>query len=539
MSFSLTPKQLVVQNMLRGPARHKLVFGGARSGKTFLFVRALVTRAVIAPGSRHLITRLRGNAVRASIALDTLPKVMSTCFPGIKLREYRQDGFFALPNDAQIWLGGLDDKERAEKILGQEYVTIFPNECSQIPYSSILLARTRLAQVVKAKVPGRPEFTLPQRGYYDLNPVGSKHWSYVEFNRKLDPESGTPLLYPDNFISNTLNPVDNAQNLSPETLQELQGLPERQRKRFYEGLYGTEVDGALWPAELIAKCRIEGILVSEVSEIVRKGGDDRLPAMRRIVVAIDPSGSSGKESNSSSISKSDQIGIIVAGHGVDGKGYILADRTCDLPPEGWAKVAVAAYHEFAADAIVAETNYGGDMVRFVISAADPKVKFIQVTATRGKWVRAEPISVLYERDLVRHVGRFSELEDQMENFTTGGYVGGKSPDRADALVWALTELNVDPTSQFTGMLEFYRAQARVATDAKGNVAGKPALPKPVNAPAPEVVLPPSIFVPLQVPKGTGVVCGLSRREYVPDETGVIYVLEEDAPPLRRAGFASL
>ncbi len=229
--FKLTRKQVVGQQMLRGPARHKLIFGGARSGKTFLFCRAIVTRGLMAPGSRHLITRLRANAVRSSIALDTLPKVMRLCFPGVKLEEHLQDGFYALPNEATIWTGGLDDKDRIEKILGNEYCTIFFNECSQIRYSSIVVARTRLAQVVTAYQPRAPSFILPQRAYYDLNPVGTKHWSHTEFVRGLSPETGQPLAHPENFAQMSINPIDNAANLTPETLQELESLPERQRKR--------------------------------------------------------------------------------------------------------------------------------------------------------------------------------------------------------------------------------------------------------------------------------------------------------------------
>src|SRR6185437_2238340 len=168
----LTEKQEEANDFLARPGRHKALYGGARSGKTFLFTRAVVTRALRFGGSRHVILRLRANAVRAAIALDTLPKVMRLCYPNVEIVEHRMDGFFSFPhNDSQLWIGGLDDKERVEKILGQEYVTIFLNECSQIPYSSVLVARTRLAQMIEG---------LTQRMYYDLNPTGKTHWSNVE-----------------------------------------------------------------------------------------------------------------------------------------------------------------------------------------------------------------------------------------------------------------------------------------------------------------------------------------------------------------------
>ena len=128
--------------------------------------------------------------------------------------------------------------------------------------------------------------------------------------------------------------------------------------------------------------------------------------------------------------------------GVDGFGYVLADRTCKLSPDGWGRAAVAAYHEFKADRIVAERNFGGAMVEHVICTVDRNISYREVTASRGKIARAEPVSALYEQGKVRHVRPFVELEDQLAAMTSEGYVGDGSPDRADALVWALGELMV-------------------------------------------------------------------------------------------------
>jgi phage terminase large subunit-like protein len=111
-----------------------------------------------------------------------------------------------------------------------------------------------------------------------------------------------------------------------------------------------------------------------------------------------------------------------------------------MSPEGWGRRAVERYHEHSADRIVGERNFGGDMVRFTVATADKKAAFKEVVASRGKAVRAEPISALYEQKKVHHVGEFPDLEDQMCNFTASGFIGDGSPDRADALVWALTEL---------------------------------------------------------------------------------------------------
>jgi phage terminase large subunit-like protein len=228
-----------------------------------------------------------------------------------------------------------------------------------------------------------------------------------------------------------LNPFDNAQNLAAGYLTQLDRLPERARRRFRDGVYQDEIDGALWSLESLDACRVD---------------EDEVPDLQRIVVAIDPSGHNG-----SAISKSDEIGINVSGRGVNGHGYVLEDLTCALSPEGWGRRAVEAYHRHRADCIVGEANFGGDMVRAIVHAVDPKVKFKLVTASRGKVVRAEPISAFYEERLrqVHHVGdpaKFRELEDELLLFSTTGYQGDKSPNRADAKIWALTELMLGATA---------------------------------------------------------------------------------------------
>jgi phage terminase large subunit-like protein len=161
------------------------------------------------------------------------------------------------------------------------------------------------------------------------------------------------------------------------------------------------------------------------------------PDLRRVVVAVDPPVSTG--------AKADACGIVVCGLGADGCGYVLADRSVQgASPSGWAARAVDAYRAFAADRLVAEANQGGDLVEAMIRQVDAGVAYRAVRASRGKAARAEPVAALYERGLVRHAGAWPELEDQMCDFAPtkngGGLSGGGSPDRVDALVWALTEL---------------------------------------------------------------------------------------------------
>ena len=336
----LTPRQQEAQELLRRGQRHTLLVGGSRSGKTTLLLHELASRALQADNSRHAILRLHANAARASIALDTLPKVFRVAWPGAALKHHRSEGYFSLENDSEIWIGGLDDKERVEKILGREFATIFFNECSQIPYASVMIALTRLAQVVNG---------LRQSAFYDLNPVGKGHWTNLLFGDKRDPISRQLLDDPDQYERLFLNPADNALNLSEEYLQSLARLPERQRKRFYQGVYIDELDGALFNYEMIARARV-----------------DELPVpRRRTVVAVDPSGASSTDD-----ARADEIGIIVAAVGADGHAYVLADRSLRDAPAVWGRAAAHAYHEFDADCIVAEENFGGEMVRFVIRAAD-------------------------------------------------------------------------------------------------------------------------------------------------------------------------
>jgi len=142
----LTARQIEANDLLGGEAKHICLVGGARSGKTFLLVRAVLMRALRERGSRHLIARLRKNHVVASIGRDTLPKVFELCFPGVPYKLDQSESFLTLPNKSAIWLGGLDDKKRVEKILGTEFSTIYLNECSQIPLASVDTVRTRLAQ---------------------------------------------------------------------------------------------------------------------------------------------------------------------------------------------------------------------------------------------------------------------------------------------------------------------------------------------------------------------------------------------------------
>jgi phage terminase large subunit-like protein len=415
----LTDRQLLAQNVLAGGATHNMLFGGSRSGKTFLLTRNVVMRAVKAPKSRHAILRFRFNAVKASIVLDTFPKVMELAFPGVDYHIDKSDWYARMSGDSQIWFGGLDDKERTEKILGQEHATIYLNECSQIPLESRNLAVTRLAQKVNQVIDGKSALLKP-RMYYDCNPPNKAHWAYRMFVEKVDPESRMALANPDDYAHFQINPADNAENISADYLETLRSLSARLQRRFLHGEWADANPSALFQETDIDKWRVL---------------DGKVPQFVRVIVGVDPSGSGDVDN-----ADNDAIGIVVGALGADGNAYLLEDCTVKAGPATWAKVATNAFDRHKADCIVGEQNFGGAMVQFTIQTARARTPYKAVTASRGKVVRAEPFSSLYEQGKVRHVGNFAALEDEMCAFSTSGYIGEGSPNRADAWIWVLAEL---------------------------------------------------------------------------------------------------
>jgi phage terminase large subunit-like protein len=426
--FNPTERQKLAQAVLGGLATWLMLFGGGRSGKTFLIVRNIITRALKAPGSRHLIARSRFNHLKASVMMDTFPKVMRVCFPqlvrGTDWDINMSNGYAWLPGESQVWFLGLDDKERMEKVLGLEFATIYINEASQVAWAGVQILLTRLAQRCMQIING-VEQPLKLRFLFDCNPPSKMHWTFKVFKQKLDPETKAPLANPANYDSFQMNPTDNAANLSPEYLATLEGLSERMKRRFLRGEFAEATPNALFDEAEIDKWRADS---------------EQVPSLVRVVVSIDPSGASDDEQNADN----DEVGVTVEGLGTDGNAYLLEDLTVKGGPSTWGSVAVQAYQRHNADAIVGESNFGGGMVKFVVQAAALKagtrVNFKMVTASRGKAQRAEPFSVLYEQGKVRHVGVFAKLEDELCAFSTSGYTGPRSPNRADAHIWALAEL---------------------------------------------------------------------------------------------------
>lgn len=393
--------------------RHAMLYGGARSGKTVALVRNIFVRA-FKRTSKHLMVRFRYNHARISLGHDTVPWVLRNAFSSDVskiVQENKSDGYWIVPaadgGESQVWLGGTDDQDRVDKVLGNEYSTIYANECSQIPFEAITTLWTRLAE----------NSGLEQRFYYDCNPPGKKHWTHLMFMDGLLPTGEAHSLDVGHLL---VNPTHNRANLSAEYIAALESLPRRQRQRFLEGRYLADVEGALWTDEMVVRAK------------ARDPG-----AIRKVVVAVDPSVTHNPGS--------DECGIVVCGLDEDGYGVVLKDLSGKMSTGAWARRVAAAHDAWEANEVVAEVNNGGDLVEDAIHNVNPHVKVIKVSASKGKRARAEPVSMLYEQDRVAHVEDMPTLESELTETDLDEVKS--SPNRLDATVWGLTRLMVGKTQK--------------------------------------------------------------------------------------------
>lgn len=385
-----------------------LLEGGGRSGKTFIACYIIVIRAIKYPMSRHLIARFRFNHAKQAICYDTMPKVLEILGIRRRVNLNKTDWFYEFPNGSTIWIGGLDEKERTEKILGNEYATIFLNEASQLSFDSYEMLITRL----------NPPKNMKPMMIIDYNPPSITHWGYLIFHKRQFPD-GRPVP-DDDFKKLRMNPDDNIENISDLYIKNLSLLSESKRRRFLEGEYSLD-SGKLWRRAWIKYFPTP----------------HEIPDFIRVVVGVDPSGTT----------EGDEIGIVIAGQFYDHHGNIKAmvidDYSCHGTPAQWAAEVASAYNRYLADCIVAEKNYGGDMVAATITNAQAGLNVKLVTSSRGKVLRAEPISAMYERDQVVHRMPFMDMEDEMCTYDPEL---SESPNRMDALVFALTELSGEGVS---------------------------------------------------------------------------------------------
>jgi PBSX family phage terminase large subunit len=325
-----------------------------------------------------------------------MPKLLDLLCIKNRVHLNKSEWFYEFPNGSRIWIGGLDDKERTEKILGNEYATIFFNEASQISYESFEILLTRL----------NPPEGLRGKILLDYNPPSKKHWGYKIFHERKYPD-GRPV--PENdYAVLKMNPVDN-RFVSKEYMDTLETLSARKKKRFRDGEYSDDL-GTLWQRTWFKY-------------------DNKIESFSRIVIGVDPTGTK----------TGDEVGIIISGI-KDEKFYILDDYSLHGTPKEWADEVNAAYQKWKADIVVAEKNYGGDMVESTLKNSNSTMNVKLITSSRGKILRAEPISALYEQGKVIHRTLFNDLEDEMCMYEESSDF---SPNRLDAAVFALAELSGD------------------------------------------------------------------------------------------------
>lgn len=399
--FTETPaQQKFAEAAFSGRFRYLLYGGGIRSGKTALALMLVQTLARIYPRSRWAIVRKDIPSIRRNV----LPAFSKFRVPG-----FTNDINFAswsctCANGSEILF--VNENINADPDLdawkGLEVNGFVLEEANELSPAAWYKAIERAGSwVVPDGVQPEPLILLT------CNP--SLGWVKETF---YDPWKRNALHAPYYFQPATI--ADNP-HIPAEYRNALSNLPEREFKRFVLGDWDSlsAAPGALWTPEMIVRNRVQSA-----------------PELKRVVVAIDPAATSGPDA--------DETGIVVLGIGKDGHGYVLADGSGRYRPTEWANKAIALYRQYNADRIIGETNNGGDMVEATLRAVDASLPYRGVHASRGKAKRAEPVAALYERDLIHHVGAYDKLELQMTSWTPDEQ--SFSPDRMDALVWAVSWL---------------------------------------------------------------------------------------------------
>ena len=431
LGWSPQPKQAEAERL--ADAVHELLFGGAvGGGKSEWLLHHMVAEMERHPGNRGLILRRD----MARLGRSILPRAEAVLAG--RAKPNRNEHTFTFPNGSVLEFGHVQYEHSVHQYSGAEYGVIAFEEVTEFLEAQWEFLSTR----VRAPAAGVRTHMIAT-----TNPGGVGHRWVKRRWVKPEPADVADGMPTPGFVWSARPKVEGqppvARVFVPSRLEDNQALLTRDpgyRGRMLGGIANRALREALATGDWDAIDKIEGALWDwswiEPRRVVPDAIVGHGGGLVRVVVAIDPAASANKDS--------DETGIIVAGLGADGRGYVLDDKSCTLSPAGWGERAVTAYRTHDADRIVAERNNGGDMVTHVIKTADPLVPVSTVWAARGKVTRAEPIAALYEQGRVSHVGVFAELEEQM---TTWVPTDSGSPDRVDALVWALTELMLDGAEQ--------------------------------------------------------------------------------------------
>lgn len=392
MTASLRIETAEIFDPLLQPSRYKAAYGGRGSAKSHFFGDSVIERCVLTPGTRVVCVREVQKSLKDSVKLLLEDKIRSYKLETVF--DIRSD-HIKTPGGGIIVFNGMAD-HTADSIKSLEGFDIaYVEEAHTFTQRSLELLRP----------------TIRERGselWFSWNPRSADD-PVDKFFRggELPPDA---ILVRSNYTDNPWFPPELEQERAFDEINNPQRYPH-----VWLGEYEPQAVGAIWTREVFARNR-----------------RDQAPPMSRVLVSIDPPISSEPGS--------DEAGIIVGGLGTDKRGYVLGDYSTQGSPQEWADRAISAYDLHEADAIIAEVNQGGEMVTHVIHSIRPSIRVIPVRATRGKHVRAEPISALYSLDKISHVGAFPKLEAQMCLMTADGYQGNDSPDRADSAIWLFTEL---------------------------------------------------------------------------------------------------
>lgn len=428
--FTPNPSQLKLTGLAwQDPVvENLLAYGPSRSGKSAVLTSLIVNRAFAFPGTKHAAFRLTLRSCHGHLLNGTFPEVMDMLYPGylerpdVKVR--KAEGVVELHNGSKLFFYGLDPN-RIDTVLGAQYATAWINECNEIEdYEIVQQLASRMADTAPMVGPdgkpilnpdGSPVMLRPLM-LFDCNPDLKSDWDYQAFVAKQHPVSGKPFK-PESLLKwrRVFLPAhENAGNIAAGYLDSLaeryDGSPNME-ERFLKGAWRDDNPNALFRKSMFT--------FKEVAK----------DFLVRIVVAVDPAGTSGNGS--------DYTGIVVVGLGFDGNAYVLEDASVQGTPEAWAKMVATMYDNWDADLVVAEKNYGGEMVEHTIRTARRNIPVKMVNASRGKLLRAEPVQMLYLKKQVFHASDLKLLEAQMCDYKPGTK---KSPDRMDALVWGLTEI---------------------------------------------------------------------------------------------------
>ena len=393
------------------------------SGKSFICVRAIILRALTYRKSRHLCLRLHRVTAEKYLWKQTLRDVVEKCFPEISFVYNNSRMILTCPNGSTVWFGGLDEGEKSDGLLGSDWNTILFDEANEMLPEGMQKARTRLS--LKAfSLDGR---MCINRSFATVNPTYKTHHLYRTYVEKFDIFNGLPMPESQASMYNwcRINPCDNLENLADGYIRELESLSPENRKRFLEGEWSEESKDALFKTADINRNRVTTF--AEVGAI----------NFDKIVVAVDPSVTSGV--------KADMTGIIVVGwvrpkssdRRSSGQYYVLDDRSIRGTPDDWAQAVYDAFTHWQADCVVSEANNGGDLVEKNIRSVSRVIPYEKVWASRGKAIRAQPVAALCAQGGLHICVCLPELEGEMVGWSPDS--GEPSPNRLDAMVWGVSK----------------------------------------------------------------------------------------------------